>query len=148
MPRPVTPQIAVDAIIEMADRPLINGRAPILLIERKNPPYGWAIPGGFVDVGETLEVACRREMMEETTLAVTLDSLLGCYSDPSRDDRGHTVGVVYIAHATGEPVAADDAASLRLFDPANIDVQMAFDHDEIVLDYLRYKDEGILPALA
>lgn len=145
MPRPITPQIAVDAIIEMRDCEPINGLYPIVLIERKNPPYGWAIPGGFVDVGEWLEDACRREMHEETTLVVTLDSLLGCYSDPSRDQRGHTVGVVYTAHASGEPVAADDAASLRLFDPASVDVPMAFDHADIIEDYVRYRRTGVLP---
>ena len=145
MPRPVTPQIAVDAIIELRDREPVNGLYPIVLIERKNSPYGWAIPGGFVDVGESLENACRREMMEETTLAVTLDVLLGCYSDPSRDPRGHTITPVYIAHASGEPMAADDAAALRLFEPTDIDVPLAFDHARILEDYLNFRRNGVLP---
>jgi len=141
MPRPVTPQIAVDAIIEMSDR----AARPIVLIERKNPPYGWAIPGGFVDVGETLEHACRREMLEETSLQVTLTALFGVYSDPARDRRGHTVSVIYTASATGEPRAADDAAALALFDPANIEVELAFDHADILRDYLHYRRTGELP---
>ncbi len=144
MPRPVTPQIAVDAIIEMVDRP----ERPIVLIERKNPPYGWAIPGGFVDVGETVEAACRREMREETTLDVTLTALLGVYSDPARDARGHTVSLIYTATACGEPVAADDAASLALFDPADIGVELAFDHAQILRDYLHYRRCGELPRPA
>ncbi len=142
MPRPVTPQLAVDAIIEMVDRP---GR-PIVLIERRNSPYGWAIPGGFVDVGESVEDACRREMREETTLEVVLQSLFGVYSDPSRDARGHTVSIVYTATACGEPVAADDAAAIGLFDPAHIDVELAFDHAQILRDYLHFRHSGELPS--
>lgn len=144
MPRPVTPQIAVDAIIEMTDRE----DRPIVLIERKNPPYGWAIPGGFVDVGETVEHACRREMLEETSLQVTLTAVFGVYSDPARDRRGHTVSVIYTATASGEPQAADDAASVALFDPANIDVELAFDHVDILRDYLHYRRTGELPKPA
>jgi 8-oxo-dGTP diphosphatase len=106
MNRPVTPQLTADIIIEMIDRP---GR-PIVLIERKYPPPGWALPGGFVDVGETLESAAVREAREETSLDVTLNLLLGNYSDPLRDSRGHTVSAVYIAEAQGEPRAADDGA--------------------------------------
>ncbi len=86
MVRPTTPLVAVDIIIEMRDRP---GR-PILLIERQNPPHGWALPGGFVDVGERLERAAVREAGEEVSLEVQLKALLGCYSDPTRDPRGHT----------------------------------------------------------
>ncbi|MCK5723613.1 MAG: NUDIX hydrolase, partial [Gammaproteobacteria bacterium] len=82
--KPRTPLLAVDAIIELLDQP---GR-PIVLIERKNPPYGWAIPGGFMDVGERLETAAIREAKEEVCLEVTLTALLGMYSDPKRDDRG------------------------------------------------------------
>jgi 8-oxo-dGTP diphosphatase len=137
--RPQTPQLTADIIIEMDDR---DGR-PIVLIERKNPPYGWAIPGGFVDVGETVTRAAVREAKEETGLDVTLDALLGCYSDPARDPRGHTASLVYIAHASGEPLADDDAANLALFDPARIDVQLAFDHARILRDYLNYRESGI-----
>ena len=93
MEKPVTPLLTVDIIIEMIDRP---GR-PIVLVERKYPPHGWALPGGFVDVGEPLESAAIREAREETSLEVTLKVLLGNYSDPARDSRGHTVSAVYIA---------------------------------------------------
>jgi len=141
--RPQTPQLTADIIIEMEDRP---GR-PIVLIERRNPPPGWAIPGGFVDVGETVTRAAVREAKEETGLDVTLDALLGCYSDPARDPRGHTASLVYIAHASGEPAADDDAASLALFDPARIDVPLAFDHQRILRDYLNYRDHGIFAPL-
>ncbi|MGB5260732.1 MAG: NUDIX hydrolase [Gammaproteobacteria bacterium] len=137
MSRPATPAIAVDTIIELIDRP---GR-PIVLIERKNPPYGWAIPGGFVDVGETLEAAAVREAREETSLDVTLRCLLGIYSDPARDPRGHTVTPVYIAEARGEPCAADDAASLELFDPHHCPA-LAFDHNVIIVDYIGYRERG------
>ncbi|MEJ2552946.1 MAG: NUDIX hydrolase [Gammaproteobacteria bacterium] len=105
MAAPVTPLLAADIIIEMADRP---GR-PIVLIERRNPPFGWALPGGFVDVGESLERAALREALEETSLQVVLTTLLGCYSAPQRDPRRHTVSAVYVAEARGEPLARDDA---------------------------------------
>jgi len=109
--RPVTPLVAVDAIIELVDRP---GR-PIVLIERKYPPHGWAIPGGFVDVGESLEAAAVREALEETSLNIHLKSLLGCYSDPARDHRGHTVSVIYVAEAEGVPLAQDDSKALGVY---------------------------------
>jgi 8-oxo-dGTP diphosphatase len=142
MPVPETPKLTVDIIIEMTDRP---GR-PVVLIERRNPPPGWALPGGFVDIGETLERAAVREAREETSLDVTLRVLLGNYSDPSRDARGHTVSAVYIAEAQGEPCAADDARNLRLFDPADAP-PLAFDHARILTDYLRYRRTGEVAAL-
>ena len=142
MNRPVTPAIAVDAIIELVDRP---GR-PIVLIERRNPPHGWAIPGGFVDIGETLEAAVIREAREETSLDITLKCLLGIYSNPDRDPRGHTVTPVYIAEARGEPSAADDAASLDVFDPHACPA-LAFDHDVIMADYIEYRERGALTPL-
>ena len=142
MPRPKTPSLTVDIIIEMHDQP----NRPVVLIERKYPPHGWAIPGGFVDVGETVSVAAVREALEETCLEVTLDVLLGCYSDPARDDRGHTVSLVYIAHATGKPRAADDAADVVLLDPCDgaelAKVQLAFDHERILADYCCYRQTG------
>ena len=141
MARPVTPELTVDIIIEMLDRP---GK-PIVLIERKYEPFGWAIPGGFVDVGETVGQAAIREAKEETCLDVELDILLGCYSDPARDPRGHTVGLVFVAHASGMPRAADDAAALEVFDPVNVDVALAFDHEAIIADYCRYRESGVLP---
>jgi 8-oxo-dGTP diphosphatase len=134
---PVTPLLTVDIIIEMADRP---GR-PVVLIERRNPPPGWALPGGFVDVGETLEQAAVREAREETSLEVSLRALLGNYSDPSRDARGHTVSAVYVAQARGEPRAADDALHLALFLPDEVP-RLAFDHARILADYRRYRQTG------
>jgi len=142
MTRPVTPQLTVDIIIEMRDRP----GHPIVLIERKYPPHGWALPGGFVDVGERLETAARREAREETSLDVELKLLLGCYSDPQRDARGHTVSAVYIATATGEPVARDDARNLDCVLPGECP-PLAFDHALIVDDYRHYLTTGRLAPL-
>jgi len=135
--RPETPLLTVDIIIEMTDRP---GK-PIVLIERRYEPRGWALPGGFVDVGETLEQAARREAKEETSLDVDLRALLGCYSDPARDRRGHTVSAVYVATASGEPRAQDDAAALALFDPAHCP-PLAFDHALIIEDYRHFRETG------
>jgi 8-oxo-dGTP diphosphatase len=132
MPRPRTPDLAVDVIIELEDRP---GR-PIVLVKRRFPPAGHALPGGFVDVGETVENAARREAREETGLDITLGTLLGVYSDPSRDPRGHTVSLVYIASATGEPVAGDDAAGVLIVNPGAAP-PLVFDHGLILGDYLR-----------
>jgi len=131
MRRPVTPPVAADVIIELVDRP---GR-PIVLIERRFPPPGWALPGGFVEIGETVEAAAVREAREETGLEVELGALLGVYSDPARDPRGHTVSVVYVGQARGEPRAADDAKSFAVIDPA-APPPLAFDHGRILADYL------------
>ncbi len=137
MNRPVTPALTVDTIIELEDR----DDQGIVLIERKYPPYGWALPGGFVDVGETLEQAAIREAQEETGLQVRLQVLLGMYSDPSRDSRGHTVSAVYIARAAGQPVAMDDAANVAVF---TLDAlpELAFDHAKILADYRHYLHSG------
>ena len=142
MTKPVTPLLAADIIIELLDPP---GR-PVLLIERRYPPLGWAIPGGFVDVGETLENAARREAREETGLNVTLTALLGCYSDPRRDARGHTVSAVYVATARGAPQARDDAKNVALFTPEQFPQLLAFDHQQILTDYLRFRASGERPA--
>ena len=137
MTKPTTPLLTVDIIIELHDRP----DHPIVLIERKYPPHGWALPGGFVDVGERLEQAALREAREETSLAVTLQALLGCYSDPARDTRGHTVSAVYVATAEGEPHARDDARNLACYSPDQCP-PLAFDHALILEDYRRYRETG------
>ena len=131
MPRPVTPLLSVDVVIELIDR----DARPIVLIERRYEPLGWALPGGFVDVGETVEQAAVREAREETGLLVELQVLLGCYSDPRRDPRGHTVSLVYVATARGEPEANDDAQAVALADPA-APPALVFDHSRILADYL------------
>jgi 8-oxo-dGTP diphosphatase len=145
MPKPETPALTVDIIIEMHDRP----EKPVVLIERKYPPHGWAFPGGFVDVGETVAHAAIREAMEETGLDVKLDELLGCYSDPARDSRGHTVSLVFVAQALGEPKAADDAADLVVVDPfaveANNEPVLTFDHANIMRDYCEFRKTGSKP---
>ncbi len=143
MPRPVTPLITVDIIIRLRAHP----DQRIVLIERLNSPYGWALPGGFVDEGESLESAAVREAKEETCLNVELQALLGCYSDPGRDPRGHTVSAVYIARAAGEPRAADDAKNIMLADPRDTNIPLAFDHRLILDDYLRFLKSGELTPL-
>jgi 8-oxo-dGTP diphosphatase len=142
MPAPKTPALTVDIIIELRDRPDV----PVVLIRRKNPPHGWALPGGFVDVGETLEHAAVREAEEETSLRVTLKLLLGCYSDPTRDPRGHTASVVYVAEAEGEPRAQDDAAGVAIFSPEALPAPLVFDHARILRDYLAWRQRGVVPS--
>ena len=117
-----------DIIIE------IDG-AGIVLIKRKNPPHGWAIPGGFVDYGESVEAAAVREAKEETSLDVELTRLLGVYSDPDRDPRFHTVSTVFVARASGTPIGQDDAAEARVFTRDNLPDDIAFDHRSILDDY-------------
>ena len=134
MTRPRTPEIAADIVIELEDRP---GR-PIVVIRRAHPPLGHALPGGFVDIVETVEHAAVREAREETGLDVTLTALLGVYSDPARDPRGHTVAIVYVASARGEPAAGDDAAGVLVTDPAKVPPLIG-DHGKIVADYLEWR---------
>ena len=137
------PTPTVDIIIELSDR----AHRPIILIERHNPPYGWALPGGFVDYGESVEVAAQREAEEETGLQVELISQFHVYSDPQRDPRQHTLSVVFLATATGEPKAGDDAKTIKVFEPWQIPSQLCFDHDRILQDYLLYRNYGMRPRI-
>lgn len=136
-----TPYLTVDGIIELYDNSeTFQG---IVLIERKNPPYGWAIPGGFVDIGERVEEAVVREMKEETSLDVVIESLLGVYSDPKRDPRFHTVSVVYICKAYGVPEAQDDAKAVHIIPQEELTaLTLVFDHKTIIQDYLREIKKG------
>lgn len=125
------PVPTVDIIIEIGDG--------IVFIERKNDPLGWALPGGFVDYGEKLEDAAVREAYEETSIRVTDLKLLGCYSDPDRDKRQHTISTVFIAKGSGMPNAGDDAAKAVLYPLDNLPKNLCFDHDRIIHDYLAGK---------
>jgi 8-oxo-dGTP diphosphatase len=140
--RPVTPLLATDIIVELIDRP----SRPIVLVERKNTPHGWALPGGFVDVGEEVETAAVREAREETGLTVWLQSLLGVYSDPARDPRGHIVSIVYTAVAVGEPHADDDARTASVIDLDRLPDGLVFDHARILEDYRRFRKTGKAPG--
>ena len=120
----------VDIIIEIESK-------GIILVRRKNPPYGWAIPGGFVDYGESLEEAAVREAKEETDLDVEPVRQFHSYSDPDRDPRHHTITTVYIARAKGIPQAKDDALEIGIFGQSNLPDEIAFDHREILNDYFR-----------
>ena len=129
------PVPTVDIIIELKNS---QEESPsIVLISRKNPPHGWAIPGGFVDYGESLEEAAIREAKEETSLDVTLVQQFHTYSDPARDDRLHTISTVFIATATGTPIAADDAKDAIVVTADTIPPDMAFDHGKILEDYFK-----------
>src|SRR6185369_8357999 len=132
------PLLTVDTIIETP--------GGIVLIERKNPPHGWALPGGFVDPGESLWAAARREAKEETSLEVELDEQFFAYSDPTRDPRGATVSVVFLGRAAGTPVAADDAKNVAVFAPDRLPT-LAFDHGQILADYLDYRKSGKRPPV-
>ncbi len=125
---PVTPYLTVDAVIRTA--------GGIILVKRKNPPVGWALPGGFVEVGETVEQAVLREAREETGLDITDLWLVGVYSDPSRDARFHTVSVVFGATAVGKPVGGDDAAQAVAFPDDQLPYDIVFDHSKIIQDFL------------
>lgn len=142
MSKPVTPLLTVDVIVRLQDQ---GDR--IVLIERRYEPLGWALPGGFVDVGERLEVAAIREAKEEICLDVELVCLLGCYSDAARDPRGHTTSAVYIANASGQPVAADDAKTIAVVEPDDSSHPLAFDHALIMADYRQWLKSGAVTPL-
>ncbi|MCK7470522.1 MAG: NUDIX hydrolase [Desulfomicrobium escambiense] len=133
-PRYRNPVPTVDIIIEIRSAGKKRG---IVLIERKNPPPGWALPGGFVDYGETLEAAAVREAREETSLAVELVGQFRAYSAPDRDPRLHTISTVFVARAEGVPRGADDARTAVVADPRDRSRPLAFDHRRILDDYLR-----------
>jgi 8-oxo-dGTP diphosphatase len=133
-----TPLLTVDIIIRYQDG--------IVLIERKNPPPGWALPGGFVDVGESLEEAAVREAKEETSLDITLVEQFHAYSKPERDPRFHTVTMVLIADGKGTLKGRDDARKAEIFMGENLPDQIAFDHGQIIADYFVYLKTGRKPA--
>lgn len=125
------PFTTVDALIELDEG--------IVLVERSNPPFGLALPGGFVDCGESLEDAVVREAKEETNLDLIEIKQFHTYSNPTRDPRFHTIGTVFLAKAKGKPKAGDDAAGLKIVPLSEIKtLQFAFDHKKILLDYLQY----------
>jgi len=131
------PTPTVDLIIEIPGQGLV-------LIQRAKPPLGWALPGGFVDYGESLEDAARREAREETGLQVSLLGQFHTYSDPKRDPRQHNISTVFVAWADGTPQAADDARSLQIFPPADLPRHLAFDHGQILADYLQVREQWLL----
>lgn len=128
------PVLTVDIIIEQAEG--------IILIERKNPPHGWALPGGFVDYGESLESAACREALEETGLKVNLLGQFHTYSDPDRDSRQHTVSTVFVAQASGKAQAGSDARKAGLFTKNTLPEPLAFDHALILKDYFDWRENG------
>ncbi len=132
------PLPTVDIIIELTG-------GGVVLIERKNIPHGWALPGGFVDYGESLEAAAVREAKEETSLEVQLIEQFYTYSDPSRDPRKHTISTVYIATAQGIPQGADDAKRAKIFMKDQLPNPIVFDHPRILSDYFVYKATGRRP---
>lgn len=137
MKKPRNPVPTVDIIIEIKRK---DGKKGIILIQRKNPPFGWALPGGFVDYGESLEQAAVREAKEETSLQVKLQKQLHTYSEPHRDPRQHTISTVYTATAEGEPNAKDDAKGIGIFTEEEINFPLAFDHRKILDDYFKTKN--------
>jgi 8-oxo-dGTP diphosphatase len=137
-PPPRGPLPTVDIIAEMPD-------GGIVLVRRKHPPPGWALPGGFIEAGESAAAAARREFREETGLDVELAEQFHVYADPGRDPRGPTLSVVFIGRARGTPVGADDAAEARVYPLDALPAPLAFDHGLILSDYHRYRREGRRP---
>jgi ADP-ribose pyrophosphatase YjhB (NUDIX family) len=132
------PLCTVDAIIEIREYEDLPPQG-IILIKRRNPPFGWAIPGGFVDYGESLQDAVKREMKEETGLEIEILRQFHTYSDPKRDPRHHTITTVYLAQASGEPKAGDDAGDIGIFRKDTLPEEIAFDHRQILEDYFTGK---------
>ncbi len=132
----------VDLVIELGEG---EKAGPVVLVKRANPPLGWALPGGFVDYGESAEAAARREAAEETGLAVELVALLGVYSRPGRDPRFHTLTAVFAARARGTPRAGDDAGAVGTFDLDRPPAPLCFDHGRILADYRGWR-RGERPA--
>ncbi len=124
------PRLTVDVLIQMNGSP-----DEVVLVKRRFPPHGWAIPGGFVNWGETVEAAAVREALEETSLLVKLVRQFHVYSDPARDPRGHTVSVVFVATGKGIPHGQDDAAEAGIFRREALPSSLAFDHSQIISDY-------------
>jgi 8-oxo-dGTP diphosphatase len=114
---------------------IIRAGGGVVLVRRKHPPLGWALPGGFVDAGETLEAAAAREALEETGLVVRLGRQFHTYSDPARDPRQHTISTVFLAEADGTPRGGDDAAEARIFVTGELPL-LVFDHAQIIADYI------------
>ncbi len=137
------PAPTVDIIVELIDRP----SRPIILVERKFEPLGWAIPGGFVDYGEAVEASAIREAKEEISLDINLIEQFQVYSNPDRDDRKHTLSLVFIAQARGEPLADDDALNVGVFHLWELPSNLCFDHDLILQDYLNYRYYGVRPPI-
>lgn len=134
--KPETPLLAVDGIILY--------KKGIILVKRKNPPKGWALPGGFVEIGETVENAVKREVFEETGIKVEIKKLLNVYSDPLRDERGHCVSIVFICESIDESdvlLGGDDAVEAKVFDLESLPSDLCFDHEKIISDYKRKINE-------
>jgi 8-oxo-dGTP diphosphatase len=134
------PVPTVDIVVEIVDRP-----GSVVLIERRNPPFGWALPGGFVEEGEPLWTAAVREAAEEIGLCIELTEQFHTYSDPKRDPRKHTVTTVFLATAKGWPQAGDDAAGAAVFDERTLPA-LVFDHGRILADYFTYRRHGTRPG--
>lgn len=150
-----TPKVTVDIIIEVLDwQDIWNTEAPkvlpgIVLIERRNAPEGYALPGGFVDVGERAIDAAVREALEETTLHVTNIRQFHTYTSPGRDPRGHGITIVYIAQAIGKPKGEDDAKQAYIMNPMGLqDIvqELCFDHAQIITDYINFRVSGERPV--